>query len=388
MTGVSYGLVDFVTGGPIIDVPVMQKAPWSAQLNRPDSVSCKIDLRDPAARKLDLRASSEPMKTLLIARTDDDVVLAWGLIEDDGRTFDEDSMTLSLTAHGIGSSYFGQTPIAPASARTAPLTVTGPEGFAIPNPALDTSYSGLSHGTIMKRLIQQQLAWPGAPTVFDLPPDELGTRTETWAFSEMKTIGKALEDIMRQEVGPDFAFEAQRASNGLGLRYIFRHGSEAQPRLGTDVGVWSIGGQASPITELKITDAVTAGASMGWMVAGRSSGVVLLSRVYDATPIANGYPPFAIIDTTRSDVKEQDTLDSYNAANMEDAKTPIQDLEFTVEGDASPGLGQYRPGDTVTLDPPENHPWHTGPIPIRIMSMSGDETGKKIKIGCVILDGP
>ena len=87
MPGVTYGLADFVTGGPILDLPVMEGATWGAQINRPDSVDCTIDMRDPDALALDLRSSSEPNKTILFARTDDDVILAWGLIGDDGRTW-------------------------------------------------------------------------------------------------------------------------------------------------------------------------------------------------------------------------------------------------------------------------------------------------------------
>ncbi|MDN8834067.1 hypothetical protein Q0L96_13825, partial [Staphylococcus aureus] len=89
------------------------------------------------------------------------------------------------------------------------------EGYLVVNPALDSTFSGFSHGTIGKKLVAQRLAWPGAPTVFDLPPDEIGTRSQTWTFASMKTIGAALDDLTKQEAGPDFAFDAQRASNGL-----------------------------------------------------------------------------------------------------------------------------------------------------------------------------
>jgi hypothetical protein len=83
----------------------------------------------------------------------------------------------------------------------------------------------------------------------------------------------------------------------------------------------------------------------------------------------------------------QATLDSYNTQNMKDAATVTRDLSFTVRGDATPGLGGYRPGDTLKLDVPDGHPWFpAGPIPIRITSISGDETGIDVKIGCVILD--
>lgn len=385
MAGVSYALADFVTGGPILDLPVMEGASWSSQLNRPDEVSCSVDMRDPDVLALDLRASSEPNKTILLARNDDDVILAWGLISDDDRTWNEDTKTLDLSCQGVWSSYFGSTPIMPPSARTAALTVLDPEGFPIVNPALDTTLSGWSHGTIGKKLVAQALAWPGAPSAFILPADEVGIREQSYLFSAFKSVGDALDDLVGQEHGPDFAFDAQRASNGLSLQYVMRHGSEATPRIGVDVGVWSLGDN-SPITGLSITDSVAAGAAYGWMSAGRQDGAALFSRLVDESILAAGYPPRAIVDTSHSDVSKQVTLDSYNAANLADAKTPIRDLSFSVRGDATPALGAYRPGDRILLTVPSKHPWHTTDIPIRLTSVSGDETGKTIKIGCVILD--
>lgn len=388
MPGVTYALSDFVTGGALTDLPVMKGATWDAQLNRPDSLSCKVDLNDPDVRALDLRSTSEPNKTVLSARTDDGFVLAWGLIGDDGRDFDDDSRTLTLTAQGVNGEFFDRIPVMPAAALTGALTVKGLDGYDIPNPAFDTTVSNVSHGTIGKRLVQQYLGWPGAPAApFILPGDEPGFRTQTYTFASMKSLRSALDDLVKQEGGPDFAFDAAITPSGLGLSYIMRHGSEAVPRLGTDVGVWSLGGQESPISGLKYNEAVAGGVSLGLMTAGKSSAAVLISRVSNPAPLANGYPPMAVVDTSRSDVALQATLDAYNRVNVAEGERPILDATFTVRGDASPRLGQYRPGDRVVLDPPSDHPWFTAPISIRIMSMSGDESGKDATIGCVILDG-
>lgn len=385
MAGVSFALADFVTGGPILDLPVMEGATWSTQLNRPDSISCVVDLNDPDALALDLRSSTEPNKTIIIARTDDDIILAWGLIPDDGREWDEDARTLALTAVGIGGSWLQSCVIGPSLARTATLKVNDAEGYPVVNPALTTALSGWSLGTIGKKLVEQRLSWPGAPTVFDLPADEAGTHTRTYEFAALKSIGSALDDLSKVEDGPDFAFDAARGPDGLGLRYIMRHGSATNPRIGADVGVWALG-EGSPIIGLKMKDATAGGISAGWMTAGKQSGSALISRFIDADAIAVGYPPIDLVDTSHNDVSVQATLDAYNRQNMTDSKTATRDLSFSVRADASPMLGQYRPGDTLTIDVGENHPWHTGAIPIRITSISGDEAGLEVKIGCVILD--
>lgn len=386
MPGITYSLVDFVTGGPIIDLPVRKGASWSAQMGRPDSVSCSVNMRDAAARSLDLRSASEPNKALLLARTDEDNIIAWGLIGDDGRKWDEDNRRVELTATGIEDTWLGRNPIAPAAALSAALTAADAEGFKVPNPALDTTISDVSHGTIGKRLVQQLVAWPGSPALFDYPPDEPGTRTQTYTFASLKSVGSALSDLTKQEDGPDFAFLAYRS--GIGLRYRMMHGSEAQPRLGSHAGTWSIGG-LTPVTNLEVSDAVAAGSSVGWMTGGKQSGDIIMSRVLSPSRIADGYPPLSIVDTSHTDVSVQATLDSYNRANVADAGKPIRDLTFSVRADASPALGAYRPGDTVDLDIPAGHLWLPPgqTITIRIMSMSGDEKGKTVKIGGVILDG-
>lgn len=386
MPGVSYALADFVTGGPILDLPVREGATWAAQLNRPDALSCSVDMNDPDALALDLRSSSEPKKTVLLARTDDDVVLAWGLI--DSRDWDEDARTLQLTAGGVWGSYFGETIIAPASARTASLTVPDPggPGLVMVNPALSTSYSGLSLGTIGKRLVQQRLAWPGAPTAFVLPDDEAGSAERSYTFADMKRTGAALTDLSNVEGGPDFAFDAQRAPDGLSLLYVMRHGSTAQPRIGTDVGSWPLGG-LSPITGLKVTDDGGSLASAAWLAAGKSSGAALLSRALnDALVTASGYPPLDEVDTSHNDVSVQTTLDAYAARLIGYGARPYRELSFSVRADATPALGQYRPGDTITLDVPEDHPYLVSSILVRITSISGDEAGLSVKIGCVIVD--
>lgn len=387
MPGVSFALADFVSGGPILDLPIREGASWAATLNRPDTLSCSVDLNDPEARALDLRSSSEPKKTVLLARTDADSILAWGLV--DSRDWDEDDQTLALTAGGVWGSYFGQTIIAPASARTAALGAVDPEGFPIVNPALSTTLTGLSLGTIGKRLIEQRLAWPGAPTVFDLPADEAGANERTYAFSDMKRTGAALTDLTNVEGGPDFAFDAQRASNGLGLRYVMRHGTTAKPRIGSDVGVWSIGapGDRAPITGLKVSDDGSSLASAAWLTAGKSAGAALLSRTLnEALVTGSGYPPMDIVDGSHGDVVVQSTLDAYGRELIRYAGRVDRGLSFSVRADAAPSLGQYRPGDVVTLDVPDDHPYLVKSIAVRITSMSGDETGLSVKIGCVILD--
>ena len=384
MAGVSFALANFIDGGPILDLPVMPGASWASQLNRADALSCKIDARDDETRALDLRSATEPKKTVLLARTDADVILSWGLIDD--RTWDEDAYTLELTASGVASSYFGRSIIAPVAALTDPLVVTDAEGYPVVNPALDTSLAGWSLGTIGKKLVEQRLAWPGAPSVFILPPDEPGSAERNYLFASLKTVGSALTDLMGVINGPDFAFDARRAADRLSLEYVLRHGTAANPRVGNDAGSWSLD-ELTPLTGFKVTDSGEELGSAAWLTAGRSSGAALISRATSPDLVAlSGYPPLDLVDTSHGDVSVQATLDEYAAELVRWGGTLTRDLSFKVRADATPGLGQYRPGDTMTIDVPEGHPYLTGSIPIRITSISGDEAGLEVDIGCAVLD--
>ena len=46
--------------------------------------------------------------------------------------------------------------------------------------------------------------------------------------------------------------------------------------------------------------------------------------------------------------------------------------------------GTDRAGDTITIDVPEDHPALPPSLPVRITSISGDETGNTIKIGGIL----
>lgn len=378
MPGVTYSLADFRTGGPILDLPVKEGARWAAQLNRADTLSCTVDMRSAETLSLDLRAASEPKKTVLFARTDADVVLAWGLIDDD-RVWDEDAQTLSLTAKGVWSSYFGKALIGPATALTAPLVVGG-----VANPALDTLITGYGLGTIGKKLVEQRLTWPGSPT-FILPPDEIADNYNDYPFANLRFVGDALLDITNRENGVDFAFDARRASNNLNLEYVMRAGTAAAPGVGRDAGGWSLGND-SPISGLKVADSADDIATAAWLVGGRTTGELIISRALNNSMITDdGYAPLDLVDSSRGTVVLQDTLDGYARAAAAYARGANRSVSFSVRGDGQPLVGSYRPGDVMTIGVPTGHPWLTADIRVRLTSVSGDETADVIKIGCVTI---
>lgn len=377
---VNFGIADFRTGDRVVDLPVLAGASWAAMLNKPDELSCTIDLRDPDVLALDPTSTTEPKKTVLFAEAPNGAILAWGVISE--REWDEDARTLDLTASG-GWQYFNQRIIAPAAAESG--TIVLPDGKV--TEVFDTKYAGTTLGSIGIELVAQALDWPGAPLAFDLPaPDDGDHESELFRLVDFKTVGEAITDLTKREDGPDFAFDARRADNGIALVYRLRVGD---PYFGDDVGSWPLGGPASPISGFKVTDDGGDIATHVWMQAGRTDSKVLVARSINTDlRDVSGYPVLDMVDTAHTDVTLQGTLDAYAAENAARASKVSRELKFKVKGNASLALGQYRPGDWVRIDVPDRHPYLRGDVPIRLLSIAGDETGTDVTIGCVVGERP
>lgn len=382
MPGVRFALSDFVTGGPLLDVPIQAGASWATVLNKADSLSCSVDLRDPETQDLDIVSAATPKKAVLSAITDDGTVLAFG--RSSGDDWADDESEFEIQATGIWQ-WLDENAIMPYAAATATLVL--PDGTV--NPALDTIVNNVSLGTVGKRLVQQLIAWPGSPAMTFQADDADPGRTVPYTFASFKRIGAALNDLVKRENGPDFAFDGAIAENGLDLTYSMRFGTEAKPLLGEWKGSWTVGGEDSPIRHLKVSRVGDDIATSGWMSAGRQGSTVIMSRTMNPQMIADGYAPSMFIDTSHSDVVLQGTLDDYNADNIEFASGPIIKVSFEVRGDAeSLPLGQYRCGDWVDLDVGPGHKrLPEGSLPCRIVGLSGDETGEWIKVS-VVYEGP
>lgn len=380
---VTFGLANYNTGDQILDLPIMPGASWSAMLNKPDALSCKIDMRDADVLALDIPSATEPKLTVLFAQNDDGGILAWGVISD--REWDDDARELTVNASGAGQ-YWNQRIIAPPTAESGEIIL--PDGSV--STAFDTDVDDVTLGSIGVALVEQALDWPGAPSSYVLPAPvaDPGRKSGTYRLVDFKRVGAALADLTKRVGGPDFAFDARRDGTGLALEFVMRAGN---PLLGRPVGSWPVGGPASPVSGLKVTDDGGAIATHVWMQAGKTDSKVIIARAQnDALLDLAKYPVLDLVDTTHTDVTEQATLDDYAEENALMASRVARKISFSVRGDGGEGegglaLGQYRPGDWASLDVAAGNPYlGEGLIDLRITSMSGDETGQSIAIGCEI----
>ncbi|SFR76172.1 hypothetical protein SAMN05428970_2024 [Agromyces sp. CF514] len=356
-------LADLRTGRQILDLPVMAGR-WERLLNRPENIECTLDLNDPDVIALGARNTTATGKTVL-AVAEGDVILAAGPIW--VRSYGHDGTTMTLTAKGVWS-YYDRRHILPPVAATVPLTdftVPDPDesGKTMPNPALKTAYTGLELGTIAKRIVQQAHSWPGGalPIVFEA--DRAGIHERTYEGSDFKVVGDVLRQLQEVEGGPDVRFMPRFTADRLGIEWVLETGTQAEPLLASTVTHrWDVTATDSPVSNLNIDEDASDLVDLGWVTGGRSADEVLVSRLQSTHLTGLGYPLYEGMDSTRSSVVVQSTLDGHAGELVDTGSAPVETWSFDVETSVAPSVGSYFEGDYCELDiaPYGTHPYPSG----------------------------
>ncbi|MES2866286.1 MAG: carbohydrate binding domain-containing protein, partial [Actinomycetota bacterium] len=146
------------------------------------------------------------------------VVLAAGQIQGDPFTFPRSS---SIKASGMGA-YFDHRFVLPVlESGVLPRDVT-------------SQWSGLSLGTIAKRLVQQALAHPGAGLPIDFEADEVGIHEREYPGSDGMSVRQALANLTNVEGGPDVTFRPKLAEDRRHVRWDMLTGSPHLTQGGAD----------------------------------------------------------------------------------------------------------------------------------------------------------
>lgn len=383
---VSFSAANFLTGAVTAELPVTRGAKWSQTLNKHDSIDITIPLRDAENRALNLDAVTTPWQSVIFAEESATGATVGTVLVTD-RSWDNDARTLSLTVIGIAG-YWDKAIIGPPSAATAQLTLA----TGRPNTALDTVYTNVSKANAGRRLVAQWLSWDGATMPFILPANETGTETFTYPFLDGRTVGSALTDLTAQDQGPDFQFTSRRVSGSTAvpqIEFLMRAGTKNNPYLGSYVGSWSEGGERSPVTKLMVEDDASDQASHAFGTGAATIRSVLWARSINTSMVANGYPPMVTWDSSHSSEASQSNLNAYVRENLNYAAGAQRTLSFTLKnsltGGTGPSLGNFSVGDMADIDVAEGNYWlKPGAVPIRITSISGNETGEFVDIQCVI----
>jgi len=266
------------------------------------------------------------------------------------------------------------------------------------NPAAWTAtYSGLSLGTQAKRLISLAMSHTGGNLPIVLPDDETtaddADHTRTYYGYNMGRLGDYLDALMGVTNGPDIALQPRLTADRMGIEWVLRTGTEADPLLHQHSGDWTWDSSVprGGVGGISVTRDATKLAERAWVSGSGTELSLLLRSATDEGLLDRGFPLMETTDA-RGTVEVAATADSWAAANLRGASRPTQAWTFEVAarpqtdsgGPAGPQLGDYRPGDIARVWVPGTHPLLRLLVPegfhrARIIRIDGD-MGPMVKL--------
>ena len=308
----------------------------------------------------DLAAATEPTRTFLAVLADDRVIEAgpiWRRDEDDG--------ALTLKALGLRSLFDKR------------LLLNHLTDWATPGAvaASSLSYSGLSLGTIQKRLVQEALAHlaGSVPVVFGA--DEAGTSTRTYPGFEVATVGQRLDELAQVENGPEFDFTARLSADRTGVEWQMRTGTSARPQL-SQVGMdWMVDTTVprGNLGGLSISEDATKTVNRAFAKgAGTDEATVISVPATAPDRWDAGFPLLESVGSVGGDGGTyQDNVTRHAAGDLEASDRPVQTWRVKVAVDSR--VGAARPGDWWSIRVGDDHVLtRPGLYRARMASMSGD----------------
>lgn len=342
------------TGRRLVSVPV-ESCSWSVASGAAGSIEATIPLLAadfqrvtqvpaglggvtrwvPNGRNRDgIRAAVEPTRMFAAVLVGDRVVEAGPIWTND---YDQDAGTLSIRASGLASIFDHRLLLS--------NLIAWPTAGAVAKSKL--TYTNLSLGTIAKRLVQATLAHTGGDLPVVLPSDQSGTHSRTYPGYEMATVLQRLDELTQVEDGPEIAFEPRLTADRLGVEWVMRVGTNADPTLHQSGLDWiadtsatrgSVGGVRVSIDASSVTN-------RAFMKGAGTDEATVISRPATRAPLIDaGYP---LLDSVRTLGGEgglsQGNVDAHARADLASNDRPWVTWGLRIAVDDR--LGQYRPGD-------------------------------------------
>ena len=371
---------DLRTGRKLLDLNVMAGSKWSTEVNGAGGITAEVTLRDPDMVALELRNAATVGKSFLAVVDNGIVHPCSGPIW--SHDYDKDSGKLTITGAGMWT-YFDHRVLLPVLAASTPFIVTDPDDptKTIPNPVLDTNLSGLDLGTIAKRLVQQAQAHTGGNIPVVHEADRSGSSERNYVGADLSLIGDMLDNLVDVEDGPDIEFTPRFTADLLGIEWVMRSGSAAQPQLfSQSTHVWDYAVPQPSIRSLKVKVSADRMVGRAFATGGRSSNTALYAQYTNPNLTNIGYPLLEDVDSSHSDVVIPATLNAYVKETARTGSKPTEFWSFDVQADQSPFVGEYRAGDYCVVKIANDPYIPKGEYRRRIMALSGDAEGKWVSV--------
>lgn len=303
----------------------------------------------------ELLAALEPGRCFL-AVLDGDTVLQWGPIW----THDYSGGSLQVKAGGFPSVF---------DHRMVMAAIAGTSWAQ-----WQQTYTGLSLGTIAKRLIELAMSHTGGSLPIVLPPDEAGVHERTYRGHELATVATRLEQISGVIGGPDVRFEPRVTADLMGIEALMRVGTEADPLVHQAGGdhVWDASAVRGVVGEVSVHVDATGLAGRSWVTGDGMGEALRMARADDEALVDAGFPLLEFSEA-HSDVSDPATLQGWATGNLAATRRPWQTWKIRVLASSMRGA---RAGDFARVHIPRDHRYlsllaATGSQRARILTISG-----------------
>lgn len=360
--------------GQILGTLQVTEGNWSVRLNQPDDIACKVPTNDPDMQGLNLKSTLQAGKTF-IAVLEGSIVLSAGIIW--STTYDMANRKLSISASGL-LSYFNHRLVLPSTAQNGNAV----SGF-------DTSYSGISYGSMAVALVNQTTSWVNGFLPLDLPSSAVADANAsplTIKGTDLAIVGDELNKLVNQNLGPDIRFKPYftATSSGTFIRWTMTVGTPTDPYVYADTAqTWSVGLPESTIKSLNILSDGGNLANYGYSVGGSQSGNLYSYKSNNTTTLLAGYPVLEIVDSAHQSATSQAQVQGFANNLTAQGLSPYETWSFEVQADRVPTVGSYYVGDFIRINVVRDEYIPKNIYVQRIVSYSGDAIGKFIKIDCV-----
>lgn len=358
---------DLRTGRVTTRLPLVDGT-WSETLDAAGALSGTLHLADPTVAALRPRVVAEVARTYLAAvwvdptTGDDAEVIAAGPIW--AHDYDDATRTLRIGAAGLASCYDRR--------KVLPVLTAGQSAADVTSVT-----SGVSLGTIAKRLVALAHTHTNGSLPVVLPPDIAGPHSRTYPGYELAWIGEQIRALTQTEGGPEVAFTPRwSVTDSRAIEWVMRTGTDTDPLLTQTAADWVLdhsvpGGRISSISVQ--VDGTRIG-TRAWVAGAGSGESRLIGRADDPLLTAAGYPLLEV-EEGRDSVEDQALLDGYAAELAVRSRSAPESWTVAVRPGLHPHPGQIRAGDWTTVII-GSHPYlDAGEQRGRLTQISGDGTG-------------
>jgi hypothetical protein len=242
-------------------------------------------------------------------------------------------------------------------------------------PKSKLTWSGVSLGTIAKRVVAQAQIKPGGKLPISYPiADQAANHTRTYKGFDLSNLNadQILTKLANVINGPDIVFRPRLLQDNL-LTFDMYHGTEGHPRISQAIHpVWDTRPVAGSVSNMRLTQTGAYQTNRVYSVgAGQNEGTII-RLASNFTSTTKGFPFLETVFSSNSENKT--VVASHATAQLNANLDPLLEIEMHVRADGHVELGQFWPGMLTTVVTDNWVGLPDGDNKMRLLACSGDLT--------------